>query len=356
MRAASASALLLALCATLSGGCAIGRGASRAAGSFFRTPEKVKQPKDPVVHGARLAVTWIGHATALVQIDDKLILTDPVFTSTVGQFSKRLYEPGVDPKTLPKIDAVVVSHMHFDHLSLGSLAMIEDKVRMLLLPSGGTTYLTDFAFPAIELRRWQPWEKDGLRITAVPVDHVGYRYGADDAWMEVSYTGYVIDYHGIRVYFSGDTAYDQKVFVETAQRFPGIDLALLPIAPIEPRDIMRRFHVDPAEALQAFFDLRAKRMVPVHYGTFVNSFDGAEDELRALEAAKKRYVLGEREVTVVKIGEQHTFVKKGEQPVKLKEIVWQLPPPAPPPKTPPASSAKPKNDKKIPKDDDLDDD
>src|SRR5205814_6076532 len=135
------------------------------------------------------------------------------------------------------------------------------------------------------------------RITSVPVDHVGFRYGADAAWMTTSFTGYVIDYHGIRVYFSGDTAYDQKVFVETGVRYPGIDLALLPIGPIEPRELMRRFHTDPREALQAFFDLRAKRMMPIHYGTFVNSSDDADDELRELDAAKRRYSLGDRDVT-----------------------------------------------------------
>src|SRR5262249_28488319 len=149
------AALGVLVMAIATSGCAIGRGLSRAAGSFFRSPKEVVRPKDPVVRDARLAVTWIGHASALVQIDDKLILTDPVFTNAVGQFSKRLYEPGIDPKTLPALDAVVVSHLHFDHLSLGSLDMIESKVRMLLLPRSGTTYLTDFSFPSLELRTWQ---------------------------------------------------------------------------------------------------------------------------------------------------------------------------------------------------------
>src|SRR5439155_9821651 len=150
--------------------------------------------------------------------------------------------------------------------------------------------------------------------TSVPVDHVGFRYGADDAWMKTGFTAYVIDYHGIRVYFAGDTAYAQKDFVETGQRFPGIDLALLPIAPVEPRELMRRFHTDPPEALQAFFDLRAKRMMPIHYGTFVNSSDDADAALKGLDAAKARYSLGDREITVVRIGEQHVFLKKGENP------------------------------------------
>src|SRR5690606_26103988 len=95
-----------------------------------------------------------------------------------------------------------------------------------------------------------------------------------------SFTGYVIEHDGLKVYFGGDTAYDQRLFVETAARYPDIDVALLPIAPIEPRDFMRRTHLDPDEAVRAFIDLGAKRMVPIHYGTFINSTDAPGDALR----------------------------------------------------------------------------
>jgi hypothetical protein len=168
----------------------------------------------------------------------------------------------------------------------------------------------------------------------------------------------------MKVYFGGDTAYDQKLFVETGQRFPGIDVALLPIGPIEPRDLMRRFHTDPAEALQAFFDLGARHMVPIHYDTFVNSTDELGDSLRELETAKKRMVLGSKhDITTVGIGERHVFVKKGEGPspdddaAKAKDKDdggWSTPaskPEAPAPSKPPSKPA-PKND--IPDDDKLD--
>lgn len=333
-------------------GCRIGRAAMRATGSFFDSPRAVAKVDQPVKKDARLAVIWVGQATALVQIDDKVILTDPVFTSTVGQLSKRIVEPGLDPEKLPRIDAVLVSHMHFDHLSLGSLSMIEDKVKMLLLPRGGTAYLTDFSFPSIELAPWELWEKDGLRVTAAPVDHVGFRYGIDDAWMKESFTGYVIEYHGMKVYFGGDTAYDQRLFVETARRFPKLDLALLPIGPIEPRDFMRRFHMDPHEAVQAFVDLDAQRMVPIHYDTFVNSVDRPGDALKALADARKRYSIGEREIVPIGIGEQWVFLKQGEEP-KHTPLPVPAPPVAPPsaPSAPPPEKAPPKE---IPEEDRLD--
>jgi len=275
-------------------GCRIGRAVTRSASALVSSPREVKQNKHPVAKDARLAVVWVGHATALIQIEDKVILTDPVFTNTVGQLSKRLVQPGIDAKDLPPLDAVLISHMHFDHLSLGSLEMIAPKVRTLLLPRAGTAYLTDFSFPAYELGTWQSWEKDGLRISAAPVHHPGYRYGLDEGWMTESATAYVIEYKGIKVYFGGDSAYDQINYVQTAERFPKIDLALLPIGPIEPRDIMRRVHLDPREALQAFIDLDAQTMVPIHYDTFVNSTDNPG------------------EVVPLAIGERRIFIKPGE--------------------------------------------
>ena len=353
MRRTLLASIGIAACVAVLPGCRIGRAVVRAGGSLFDSPRAVSKVEHPVKKDARLAIIWVGHATALVQIDDKVILTDPVFTSTVGEMSKRLVEPGIDPEKLPPIDAVVVSHMHFDHLSLGSLSMIEDKVRMLCLPRGGTAYLTDFHFPSIELAPWQPWEKDGLRVTAAPVDHVGYRYGIDDAWMKESFTGYVIEYHGIKVYFGGDTAYAQPLFVETARRFPKLDLALLPIGPIEPRSIMRVFHMDPQEAVQAFIDLDAQRMVPIHYDTFVNSTDNPGDALRALGEARQKYSFGEREIVPVGVGEQWVFVKQGEEP-KHTPLPVRKPPakPASPPAAAPDKDKEPP--KEIPEEDRLD--
>ena len=338
------SLLLLTALAVLPG-CRLGRAVSRGASALVTSPREVKQNKHPVAKDARLAVVWVGHATALIQIEDKVILTDPVFTSTVGQLSKRIVEPGIDPKDLPPLDAVLVSHMHFDHLSLGSLQMIAPKVRTLLLPRAGTAYLTDFSFPAYELGTWQYWEKDGLRISATPVHHPGFRYGIDEAWMEESATAYVIEYKGIKVYFGGESAYDQANYVKTAQRFPKIDLALLPIAPIEPRELMRKFHMDPAEALQAFIDLDAQTMVPIHYDTFVNSTDNPGDALRELDAAKKPFFLAPRVVTPLAIGERRIFIKPGEGKAPPPTPTAATPAATPAPKTPQPKSTVPDDDK-----------
>ncbi|HEU4536633.1 MAG TPA: MBL fold metallo-hydrolase, partial [Polyangiaceae bacterium] len=169
----------------------------------------------------------------------------------------------------------------------------------------------NYAFPAAPLGRFASWASpDGLRITAVPVDHVGGRYGLDQLWMgETAHAGYVISYHGYNVYFGGDTAYKKEFFEATRRRFPKLDLAILPIAPINPRDFMEKTHMDPAEALRAFADLGAERMMPIHFDTFINSTDRegeARERFRGLVAARK---LGDK-VSVLEIGERRVFVAR----------------------------------------------
>jgi N-acyl-phosphatidylethanolamine-hydrolysing phospholipase D len=283
---------------------------------FVRTVElgfqDIRQVKpkitDAVRRDAELAVLWVGHATVLVQIADKFVLTDPVFTDTVGQVSKRLVEPGIAVENLPAIDVVLVSHMHFDHLSLGSLERIESKVKDLVVPQRGLLYVPGFSFRTWELATWETWERDGLRITAVPVRHNGFRYGLEGEWMTTSYTGYVVEYAGLTVYFGGDTAVTEG-FRATAEQFPSIDLALLPIAPIHPREFMCRAHLDPPEAVRAFRDLGARFMLPIHYDTFVNSFDEVGEAPRRLRRIAQAERIGDR-VLVLGIGEQRVVVKR----------------------------------------------
>jgi N-acyl-phosphatidylethanolamine-hydrolysing phospholipase D len=267
-------------------------------------PDRIKRPARTDV---RLAALWVGHATVLIQLDDKLILTDPVLTQTVGAgFSRRLVEPGIAPEDMPEIDVAVVSHMHLDHLSLGTLELLEGRIRQLLLPTDGLRYVPDHEFPIDEVARWQTVERGGVRITAVPVKHPGWRYGADRAWMTRSATAWVFEYNGMTVYFGGDTAYEQRAFTEVAARFPRIDLAILPIGPVEPDSFARATHVDGREALQAFVDLGAAHMLPMHYDTFAHGIDPAGYAVARLRAAMEERGVGDDRVHIIPIGAQYT--------------------------------------------------
>jgi N-acyl-phosphatidylethanolamine-hydrolysing phospholipase D len=273
-------------------------------------PPPHREP-DPAKPDARLAALWVGHATVLLQIDDKFVLTDPVFTDSVGQLSRRLVAPGLEPERLPELEAVLVSHTHFDHLSLSSLRQLEGRAKRLFVPTGALVYVPNYAFPAAPLKRFASWASpDGLRITAVPVDHVGGRYGLESWMFDRAHTGYVISYHGYNVYFGGDTAYKKEFFEETRRRFPKIDLAILPIAPVNPRDFMRHTHMDPYEALLAFNDLGAERMMPIHFDTFINSTDREGEARERFEALVAQREALRGRVSVLAIGERRVFVPR----------------------------------------------
>jgi len=276
-----------------------------------REPRKVQNKiHDPRRPGARLAVLWIGHATALVQMDDAFVLTDPVFTRTVGAFSPRLVEPGLDPADLPPLRAVVISHTHFDHLSYDSLDMIEQKTPIVLLPPGARSSLPRYAFESRELDRWESYEAGGLRVTAIPVQHVGGRWGIDQAWHTRAFTGYVFEYHGLSVYFGGDTAFDKDKFAAARDHFPKLDVALLPICPTEPRDFMRRTHMDTIEALDAFALLGASRMIPIHFDTFINSDDRPGDCPRLLRDHMRERNLDDTRVVILEVGEERVLMAR----------------------------------------------
>jgi L-ascorbate metabolism protein UlaG (beta-lactamase superfamily) len=279
--------------------------------TLFTTPAAVPDKiTRPYRSDARLAVLWVGHATVLLQMDDKLILTDPVFTSTVGVVSRRLVEPGLDPENVPPLDVTLISHLHFDHLSLGSLSLLERKIGTLIVPRQGLVYVPDYPFESLELPTWSTWESGGLRVTAVPVRHSGHRYGVDRAWMDTSFTGYVIQYHGLTVYFGGDTAYDHAKVAAAAARFPSIDLALLPIAPIHPRAHMEDRHVDPEEAVQIFLELKARFFVPIHFGTFLNSEDAPGEPVAVLRLVAQRRGLDPGALHILTQGEQTVLVPR----------------------------------------------
>jgi L-ascorbate metabolism protein UlaG (beta-lactamase superfamily) len=282
--------------------------AVRNVGTFFRTPDAVENPiTNPLRPDAKLAVLWVGHSTLLIQIGDKFVLTDPVFTQYIGGLSRRLVEPGIAPAHLPRIDAVLVSHRHLDHLSRDTFHLLSPRLTSVLTPVGAAADIPKGGYRVVEIPYWRQWKKGGLTVTAVPVDHDGGRILDSDSH-PYAFTGYVIQHDGVTVYFPGDTAYQRPMFDEVARRFGPIDLALLPIGPISPPDIMTKHHLDPEQALQAANDLHAAVMVPIHFGTFINSLDGAGDCEAALDEAIRKGRAGRVSVEKLRIGEQRVII------------------------------------------------
>ena len=262
----------------------------------------------PIFQNVGLSVLWVGHATCLIQIENKIFLTDPIFTKTAGMISKRRIEPGILPSSINKLDYILISHIHFDHLNYGSLSMLP-KSAAVLMPIGSAEYMPEFGFSGYrEMNPWTTFEADGVRITAVPVKHFNGRYGFDGSWLNYNtFTGFIIEYKGKTVFFAGDTGYDPEKFKEIGKKF-AIDVALIPIAPIEPHDFMKRVHADPEEALQIFTDVHAKIMIPIHHRTFVQGLDSslttAQNQLKRLIV--ERHL--EDRVLILDIGEQRILV------------------------------------------------
>jgi L-ascorbate metabolism protein UlaG (beta-lactamase superfamily) len=169
---------------------------------------------------------------------------------------------------LPRVDVAVISHMHMDHFDAPTVRKLGFGTAVFF-PDGGQAYADEIVQPRKRgLHVWESVEERGLTITAVPARHQGGRYGIDALWNHAA-TGYVIEGAGRRVYFAGDTGYDPRIFREIGARFPGIDLAFIPIAPARPgRSVDRWGHASPEEALDIFRDVGAAAMVPIHFEAY----------------------------------------------------------------------------------------
>ena len=276
--------------------------------SLGRIGESVPAPlhmiTTPILQNPTLAVSWVGHATVLIQIHDKIIITDPFLTNTMGLVAKRYVKPGLDPTLLTKVDATLISHIHFDHFDYGSLDMLP-KNGILAIPEGAAEYTPDFGFKEVfEMKRWDVVERDGVRITAVPAQHFTGRYGFDAAWLgSLGYTGYVIEVEGITVFFAGDTGYNSELFKEIGRRFK-IDLAIVPIAPGSSGGLGSRIHANPAGALMIYRDLGAKYLMPMHFGTlFYGSDSNPNEPINRLRELAVREGLSDK-IVGLEIGEQ----------------------------------------------------
>lgn len=289
-------------------------------GSHFSSPEKIKNKiKNPIRDGVKLSVLWIGHASFLIQIYDKVIMLDPLFTNNVAEALRRWSEPGLDLKYLNKLDMILISHSHMDHLSFGSLKEIEEKFPKanLVFPEGAEEYIPDLKFKLNRMKFAQNKPKeyigevkviDSVKITTVAAVHWGGRYGVDGKfWTDKGYSGYIIQYKDVTLYYSCDTAYDEKLFKFIGENF-NIDLAIVNIIYCDGcKGInLGSSHIYPMGAVKIMEDVKAKYMIPAHWGLF-------EDPDKISKTLKKMYYTNERnkeKVKILKIGEQFVLEKQ----------------------------------------------
>jgi N-acyl-phosphatidylethanolamine-hydrolysing phospholipase D len=212
------------------------------------------------------SITLINHATVLLRLGSINVLTDPVYSRTVSFILPRLQKPGVPFDALPSIDAVLISHNHYDHLNLRTLRRIRKSFSPVgIFPRGVARYGRRVGFRnVVELDWGESFSENGLTITCVPARHFSGRTAWDRN--RSLFCGYVIQANDLTVYFAGDSGY--APFFQELGRLFSIDVALLPIGAYRPRQWFKTIHMTPGEAVQAFLDLRAKHFVPIHWGTF----------------------------------------------------------------------------------------
>ncbi len=266
--------------------------ASRQRGPWQPYREAPPGPPPPYeVEEGQMRVTFINHATTLVQLDGVNVLTDPIYSERCSPFPfagpKRVRPPGIRFEDLPRIDAVVLSHNHYDHLDAATLRRLAARwpaVRFFA-GLGNKAFLDRLGLPAVTELDW--WESralfHGVTVRSVPNQHFSNR-GLFDADGTL-WTAWVLEGKAGRAYFAGDTGYGPH-FAEAAARLGPMRLAILPIGAFRPEWFMSPVHMSPRQAVQAARDLQAGLAVPMHFGTFELADDGEEEPLTALAEAR----------------------------------------------------------------------
>lgn len=246
-----------------------------------------KRPNFPRLTRGRAALTWIGHASFLVQFSDLNVLIDPNFANWLFLL-KRIKRAGLRIRDLPPIDLVLLTHAHFDHFHKPTLRkLVAPKIAVMPWGVGDLAHNLGFE-RIIELQTWDSFSHGGWKVTLTPSKHWGARTLHD---RHRGFGGFVLECQGRRIYHAGDSAYSD-CFKEISRRCAP-EIALLPIGAYYP-DSFRNMHMGPDEAIHAFRDLGAKWFVPMHYGSFKLSFEDMDDPPRWLKQIAHREGLTHR--------------------------------------------------------------
>lgn len=254
-------------------------------------------------------LTWIGHASFLLQLGGVNILTDPHLTARASPVSfagpERVVPPAIDFDGLPHIDVVVISHNHYDHLD-------RETVRRLASQPGGPPRF----FVPLKLKAWFAnegitgvteldwWDEAGfmgLQFTLVPVQHWSSRLAFLDR-DKTLWGGWVIEQPAFRFFFAGDTGYS-PIFKDIGRRLGQVDLAALPIGAYEPRWFMSIMHIDPEEAVKIHREIHARHSVGMHWGTFILTDEPLDEPPKKLDDARRAAGVSAEEFFVMQHGE-----------------------------------------------------
>lgn len=254
-------------------------------------------------------VTWLGHATFLIRIAGKVVLTDPFLGDRAGPLGvgpKRFVAAALAVDELPGIDVIIVSHNHYDHLDAKTIESYEHKEStQVIVPLGLAPFFEKRGYTnVLEQDWWQTWQQDDLRITTLPAVHFSGR-GLFDR-NKTLWASFAIASSAERIWFSGDTARGE-VFSEIGDRHGPFDLALIGIGAYEPQAIMQSIHASPEEAIEIAMNIGAKRTVGMHWGTIRLTPEDPFEAPRRFRQAAIDQGYGEDNAWIMRIGESRSL-------------------------------------------------
>lgn len=266
------------------------------------------------IESNQVHVTFINHATFLLQLKNINILTDPIWSERASpvQFlgPKRVRPPGLAFEQLPPIDIVLISHNHFDHMDKETIKRLEQKFSpQFIVGLGDKVLLQSFGVKnVIEMDWWQETRIKNLTITYTPAQHFSARSLTDRFYS--LWGGFMITNElNQNIYFSGDTGLS-SYFSDIKKKFTEIHLAFLPIGAYEPRDFMKDNHTNPDDAVKAHLILEPNLSIGKHFGTFQLTDEGFEDPKIDLQKAKKENNINENSFITLNEGESRTLLLK----------------------------------------------
>lgn len=265
-----------------------------------------------------ISTTFINHASHLIQLKGVNIITDPVFSERASPFTwigpKRVRRPGIELKDLPKIDVVLISHNHYDHMDEESIRELSKKFDpTFIVPLGNERLIKEMgAQKIIELDWWQSVElPEKNALTLVPAQHWSRRTMFDTN--KALWGGFVVKAADQRqIYFAGDTGYG-SLFKDIKNKMGAMDFTILPIGAYEPRWFMKEQHMNPEEAVQAHLDLESKFTLGTHFGTFQLTDEGIDEPVKALAEALKKMQVDAARFVAPNVGETHFMPSKNKK-------------------------------------------
>jgi len=258
-----------------------------------------------------LKITWLGHSSTVIELEGNIILIDPMFSERPSPISfigpKRYHKSlPLKPGDFPKIDMVIISHDHYDHLDHDTIIKIHKKVKRFIVPLAVGVYLEEWGVDPhkiTELDWMQNTIINGIKLIATPAQHYSGRSILNN--YKTLWSSWVIIGKKHRVFYSGDSGYNNIIFRKIGKQFGPFDVALIECGQYHKG--LLKIHMLPEQALQAHLDIKGKVMIPVHWGAFnLSIHDWYEPVERALEEALKHNII----VATPKIGQTYTYGKK----------------------------------------------